>query len=137
MKAPAGADLRKRECVLLSGGVPTEGEGLEFPPGQEAGALSPAGTLGFQCGSSDQSEAAVAACRPDTCLVYPYSPRGSASFPCPYTAMCYHRRWICCAVSLLTQCLTPGTAVVYVGEWHEGSSWMFSYQDKCLASNPV
>lgn len=40
MKAPAGADLRKRECVLLSGGVPTEGEGLEFPPGQAAGALS-------------------------------------------------------------------------------------------------
>lgn len=40
MKAPVGAGLVKRECVLLSGGVPTEGEGLEFPLGQEARALS-------------------------------------------------------------------------------------------------
>lgn len=40
MKAPAGAGLTKRECVLLSGGVPIEGEGLEFPPGPEARALS-------------------------------------------------------------------------------------------------
>lgn len=38
MKALAGAGLMKKECVLLSGGVATEGEGLEFPPGQELGA---------------------------------------------------------------------------------------------------
>lgn len=36
MKAPAGAGHTKRGCMLLSGGIPTEGEGLEFPPGQEA-----------------------------------------------------------------------------------------------------
>lgn len=40
MKALAGAGLMKRECMLLSGGVPPEGEGLEFPLGQEARALS-------------------------------------------------------------------------------------------------
>lgn len=51
--------------------------------------------------------------------------------------MCYCRLRICCLQSLLTQCLTPGTAVVYVGEWHEGSTWMFSYGDKCLVSSPV
>lgn len=31
MRALAGAGHGKRECVLLSGGVPTEGGGLEFP----------------------------------------------------------------------------------------------------------
>lgn len=47
MKAPTRTDLKRRECVLLSGGVPTEGEGLEFPPGQEARALSPSQESGL------------------------------------------------------------------------------------------
>lgn len=70
MKAPSGADLMKRACVLLSGGVPAEGEGGSgvSPPVRSAGLCLLARGLGLECGGTDRSEPAVAACRPGTSL---------------------------------------------------------------------
>lgn len=71
MKAPAGAGHTKRGCMLLSGGIPTEGEGLEFPlwTGGVSSVFWP-GAWGSSVAGTDRSEPVVPASRPDTCRVY-------------------------------------------------------------------
>lgn len=91
MKAPAGAGLTKRECMLLSGGVFTES--LELSP-WTGGASSV-----FWPGAWGSSVAALTGENPllqppgRTHAVCTHKAHGAltASFSWPYVAMCYHR----------------------------------------------